>query len=511
MEHRDGYEFSFCLVPEEGGNYDVKADVLHNGEKVGGLEGCCKLMERKRGFHGRCQERSMELSRAGATFCDFCGNFRDVKFADNGGLFLCFELVYLNEEHKGKDVGIHFLHAVLSWLMSRKPWAIAVVELSATEEAENLEEQQKGLRKVGTQFCRLGFKQRLYAGKQLYLLPDDLSLKTKEDTVVPAFFWHPDADGYTDQDEGLRQSFASDRAPTPATIRRAIASGASIDRSQILHESAQYGRAATVKMLLQTFGAQVNAQDSTGLTPLHLATGGAGGFDLQLATVQLLLHHGADKELQDKSGRTAADIALDNVTDQMDRKRVFREQGRVDLRILELVTDGLIDKSMSPRMFYLLLVVASVADDTIFHGCRVWGQPPTSHDDLMWVTWLDTYKHPQEIQKPREYAVGFAAVVKAVFRLLDQGRLPTVATVGQGLDASALYYLATGGTVQHVLAALLADAYEQITFGIGDEVTFLEAHGGEEWEDLPEMPRFDTNFSLISHRMGLAFSADPTQ
>nr|5CBN_A Chain A, mbp3-16,Immunoglobulin G-binding protein A [synthetic construct] len=73
-----------------------------------------------------------------------------------------------------------------------------------------------------------------------------------------------------------------------------------------LHLAAYWGHFEIVEVLLK-YGADVNASDATGDTPLHLAA--KWGY---LGIVEVLLKYGADVNAQDKFGKTAFDISIDN-------------------------------------------------------------------------------------------------------------------------------------------------------------------------------------------------------
>ena len=64
----------------------------------------------------------------------------------------------------------------------------------------------------------------------------------------------------------------------------------------------------SVLRLLLKHGGDVNSRDTRGLTPLHEALGSEGGG---LKVVPLLLKHGADIEAEDSNGRTALRVAVE--------------------------------------------------------------------------------------------------------------------------------------------------------------------------------------------------------
>jgi len=69
-----------------------------------------------------------------------------------------------------------------------------------------------------------------------------------------------------------------------------------------IHDAAKKGDAAEVRRLLDE-GADVNARDDDGSTPLSLTLRDANGYDIAL--IKLLLERGADINIQDKRGNTA--------------------------------------------------------------------------------------------------------------------------------------------------------------------------------------------------------------
>lgn len=73
----------------------------------------------------------------------------------------------------------------------------------------------------------------------------------------------------------------------------------------LLHEAARRGRLWCTKLLVDGFGAQVDAQCDALCTPLHYAAAG-GDSELVLA----LLQRGADREARNTSGLTAEQVAV---------------------------------------------------------------------------------------------------------------------------------------------------------------------------------------------------------
>jgi ankyrin repeat protein len=108
---------------------------------------------------------------------------------------------------------------------------------------------------------------------------------------------------------GLEVKTLLDR--TPELTSRADATG-----KTPLHFAAEYGGPELVFLLLER-GSDVNAQDVRFYSPLHYAALAIGGrkpdswiMRRNLEKLELLLGHGANVDIVDRSGRTAADLAL---------------------------------------------------------------------------------------------------------------------------------------------------------------------------------------------------------
>jgi ankyrin repeat protein len=74
------------------------------------------------------------------------------------------------------------------------------------------------------------------------------------------------------------------------------------NKSSVLNVAALYGKAENLAIFLQ-WGADVNAQDEWGSTPLHSAMRGQ-----KIACIKLLVEAGCKTDLTDDKGRTAFDV-----------------------------------------------------------------------------------------------------------------------------------------------------------------------------------------------------------
>lgn len=82
-----------------------------------------------------------------------------------------------------------------------------------------------------------------------------------------------------------------------------------------LHAAAKTSNLGAIAALLD-MGANVNARDAVGRTPLHLAGIGSRGVETVLGAVKLLLGGGANKNLKSQMGLTAGETARANSVDE---------------------------------------------------------------------------------------------------------------------------------------------------------------------------------------------------
>jgi uncharacterized protein len=164
----------------------------------------------------------------------------------------------------------------------------------------------------------------------------------------------------------------------------------SADSPQLLTEAARTGAVARVRALVAS-GANVNAADGTGLTPL-MAAAAAGHSDV----VALLADAGADLDIRDRLGRTALDRAM--AASRTGVVRLLRARGSLgsgkspgDTVCVERwagsgfcgVIEGLDPARLRLRVTRVSGCAAGcAADDSCSQGKEV---DPSSLGDLLWV------------------------------------------------------------------------------------------------------------------------------
>ena len=189
------YSYTFKLRRgDDSGQFSVSAAVLCDGRDVGRAEG--SLIDRRRaGFFDTCDSLSQELCDIAADFCasdigklkrDIAGTSPAERASASAGGFVHINLVTLDVEHRGADVGLRCLHELLTWLLQARPWTIAVLFPAPDPGALPHDEASQGtaISKIRCQWMRLGFVRRNSNSSFFYLFPDRLTIRSK--TEVPA-------------------------------------------------------------------------------------------------------------------------------------------------------------------------------------------------------------------------------------------------------------------------------------------------------------------------------------
>ena len=189
------YSYTFELHHgDDSGQFSVSTTVLCEGRDVGRAEG--SLIDRRQaGFFETCDSLSQELCDIAVDFCtsDIGKLKRDIWHASpaecasaSSGGFVHINLVTLDVEHRGADVGLRCLHELLTWLLQARPWTIAVLFPAPDPGALPPDEASQGtaISKIRRQWMRLGFVRRSSNSSFFYLFPDRLTIRPK--TEVPA-------------------------------------------------------------------------------------------------------------------------------------------------------------------------------------------------------------------------------------------------------------------------------------------------------------------------------------
>jgi len=242
----EDYEFEDAI-------FRVGAMVSCDGVRVGSASGSLVIRGSGWDFWEVCDSVSQELCNVAN---DLCGNdsygrlVHDIDGlssaeharASKGG-FLHIEHVTLDAAHRGADIGLRCLHALLMWLKSGPAglpaWTIAVLFpapdpcadadwRSKRDKEETEEEQEKSvaehkinIQKIRTQWSRLGFVRKNMKSSFSYLLPSRITLQPRAKDIWVASFGGAVSAGAISQEVLGRMSgelTAMDEGERPALI-----------------------------------------------------------------------------------------------------------------------------------------------------------------------------------------------------------------------------------------------------------------------------------------------------
>lgn len=195
------YEYEFSL----GNSYDgcdelkpITVEVKHDGRTIGGGNG--SMVDRSfGGFHESCDIVSQELCDMGSNFASDDGTLKPgidgltaAQHANaSHGNFVHIEIVSLEAEHRGADLGLRCLHGLLAWLSKTRPWTFAVLfpapaPGSIPPDSDHGSPALKAAAlKIRRQWMRLGFARKSETSSYFYLLPSRLALGPKIQGPVP--------------------------------------------------------------------------------------------------------------------------------------------------------------------------------------------------------------------------------------------------------------------------------------------------------------------------------------
>jgi len=236
--------------------------------------------------------------------------------SESGG-FLYIEEVHLLREHRGKDIGLDFVHGLMKWLSGR--WLVAVLFPAGSPPFGKAVDASS---KLSRHFARIGFRQvGRYEPSLRYWCLDAQTFSTlpipfvsKAETVLLEVAFPRKAQPMSLVDQRLHDICVGSpdvgvqrAAPTPAEIRALIEEGGHPDRAQALLVCAAHMDVEAAQTLLEV-GAAVNNDDKHGNTPLHLAASHCAKHG-SLAMVSLLLAHGARLDHRNADGSIPLECA----------------------------------------------------------------------------------------------------------------------------------------------------------------------------------------------------------
>ena len=331
-------------------------------ESIGSLNGTI-LKRPSNNFFELGDIVSDELQWFTCLFCDVKGRLSRVdtnlkgKALSSGGFFH-IDKISVNKEHKGKDIGLRMIYETLSCL--KEHWNICVLKWLALNDGiidrlgrELIDDSNEDNAlstaievKIAKHFARMGFQQ---AGKNKekcsawYLTSKTFSAtpmskwKTKKeiedslDIFVPPPKKYPEGVDKELQDLIKRAVNTHSHGNFPSEIRDLVTNkGANIETSRAIHIIAacasqmSYFSGGSTSLLtnvlqpLLDLGADVNAKDDDGNTPLHVASAmNSRQF------MEVLTRAGADSTILNNAGDTPLQCMQKARQAQVDFMRAF--------------------------------------------------------------------------------------------------------------------------------------------------------------------------------------------
>ena len=306
-------------------------------------------------FHDACDAVSDEVNAAGIALFDYYGRLRGPitetitrkEFNELGVLYIT--CVDVKEPHRGKDIGIMLCYAVMKALKDK--WSLA-----AMFPAPMHHDKTGGVSfddvvvKLSRYFSRAGFIQvcghRPHALNKYWVcevdaMPDAILPKAHSTAIVVSR--PPENPELEGADNDLinaivkEPSFSSSTSTSSATatkvqkslerkivllrkkLQKIISRGGDVNRSLSLHYAASKDRGHVFKLLVKEFGANINLQDASGCTPLHIAA-----IDIGKNDIIELLSLGAKKRMKCNDNKTAKQHCEDAKICHEDFIRIFR-------------------------------------------------------------------------------------------------------------------------------------------------------------------------------------------
>lgn len=323
IKSKDGqycFQFQSSRLEYEGSR-EIVGRMWNGDEKIGLLSAV--YIDRTYGnFFERCDQRSSELQEVGTLLCDNAGRIRKVlrqaigdpqkiQVASQRG-FLYIEDVHIKRAHRGRDLSLVFVDALLR--TKRFPWTLAATcplpwDYADQRGCRGREERQQGIDKVCRVFVRLGFRQVRPTSLYFYLTRDmlaDQPLSKEEALAVPIVHRaERDEEPQSGPSKELKECITNSLA-MPSALIELCSKGANPDAVQALHVAVANKKNALLPTLINQCGAHVNHCDCDGNTALHVA---ACGFYLD--GMSILLRAGANPLHRNLQGKTPRKVAKD--------------------------------------------------------------------------------------------------------------------------------------------------------------------------------------------------------
>jgi hypothetical protein len=467
---------------------------------------------------------SGELQFLATLFCESNGTASRIhhEMLDNDpdtvrqGGFLHLERVAIDPQHRGKDLGLRFIHEVLMALNHK--WTLAVMEPYSLRDFQNqwsesfssaddewIGSQQAKTQAIQRHFLRMGFAQAgnsngrekaWFLTRTTYMANADpiKSWLSKEDSKKIIIHEPPVIEEPKGLDKELRDAIGMACADENAMdeIHRLIKKGASIEKAKAMHVAAALEQPIVLRELAK-IGGNIEDCDENGNTPLHVA---AACFRPNI--IRYLLEMGADAKKTNAGGETplqSLQKALQSLEDMCAAfslgfglaPRAIDVEPRYESLFLLMPNKSLLtDSWMSPRMHKVLSITADLEADSSQDesSCR-----------LEYI--------PESVLRQRKntakFVAGMNCVWNAVSKVLQSKQTPTIQRVTDLVlqSSDVRDFFAQGGMVDHVIDSLVTISRNVVKNGDdGWEYEMFE-------DDITALPStvFDEDFELAWHRL----------
>ena len=292
-------------------------------------------------FHSDCDEISQEMQGCGVGLMDHNGRVRNHlrdsiggKTAVDEGGFLYIENIKVEKEHRGQEVGLLMLQALLRDSALERLWTFAAIMPSPLNldydeicPPEHAVPREEAVIKLSRYYARLGFQQDPKTKDYWFLHADtflnDALMSVEDSRLVPVAVHHPPAKPEGVDKEMIKALLSSGANETEADLlvrlQPLVAAGADVNRARALHYSCANRKRHLIFPLVSFLGADVNLQDDAGNTPLIMAC----TRDVDEELILLLLALGADKSICNKEGNSPYDTLVAGWEDVRDFMRAF--------------------------------------------------------------------------------------------------------------------------------------------------------------------------------------------
>lgn len=399
----------------------VTAKLFFEKKQVGKFKGTILKRPSSR-FFEVAEYISDELKELSTMFCNSQGNANRIKTnldeegISSGGFFQMY-VVSVNAAHKGQDVGLEFVHQILSYC--KDLWTLAVMKPGILRESwkdrlgichykeSNMisEEQEANMKlaqlKICRHFARLGFQQ---AGRcpgecdTWYLTRNTFSSmhtkwKSKQETIDLDVYVAPESHVVKGVDKDLVNLFYTEDNPIIPELRTFVDDhlpslfekieelvknqGASIHGARLYYMIVANPNVqrmdAYIKIMMKLHSLApeaINSVDEFGNTPLHCAASVKN-----LKAMVFLIQHGAQRFVQNISGMTPLMVLERSRRDAEDTEEMYSLTApkmpatiinyhcSAKLLMNDSLRRSLIDGWMSSRMHYMLKLTAeSIVD-----------------------------------------------------------------------------------------------------------------------------------------------------